>query len=87
MSAQDAAVPSAVPSVPGMSAQDAAAIAAAAANPSLLDAALSRPVVVAQMTGHFFGADYTRDVPCAYLGRPLQCSFVAGGAADADVLW
>lgn len=39
-----------------------------------LEDAISEPVVVAVMTNHFFGSEYTRDVtPCSYNGCPIEC--------------
>lgn len=74
-------------SVPGVSTLDAAAVATAASDPTRLFAALEQPVVVAEMTNHFFGPRFDRSVPCTYSGRPLQCTFIKSSTAAADVLW
>ncbi|KAG1653066.1 hypothetical protein FOA52_003811 [Chlamydomonas sp. UWO 241] len=70
-------------------AAQATALAAAEADEERLQAAIQAPVLVAIMTGHYFGRQYARVVPnCTYAGRPLVCEWVKGGALSraADVL-
>jgi hypothetical protein len=71
--------------------------AAAASAPTVITPAmkeaLSRPVLVAAMTGHFFGSEYIRDVPdCKFrdTGATFQCNWFNGGdprTDSADAWW
>lgn len=63
LTSAQAAMLARLPSLVGVSAVDAAVLAAAAADQGRLLVAVTQPVVVAIMTPHLFGRGYNRDVP------------------------